>query len=185
VISDALFTLMTKIKLTLLLLALGILYSCNDADSTNETVDALNSEIASLKKQLTEQSPTPTDSLSLLLKEFNKQYKSLYQLSTGELQRVEANDKNASWGYEYRVEVYISEIYKSIYLTKIDYYGEGLRYVSSSYKIDIEKELGLFGESTNSLEFKEWVTPTKFRLITDENVYTMSIFGPREVTAKD
>lgn len=174
---------MIKIKTLFLLLTLGLLNSCDSSPSENGPTDTLLKEIASLKKQLTEQHSLPTDSLSLLLKEINKRYGSLYQLSTGELQRLETTNKGDSWGYEYRVEVYVSEIYKSIYLTKIDYYGEGHRRVASTYEVDLEKELGLLGESTNSLEFKEWISPTTFQLATTDRVYEMSILGPQEVVA--
>ena len=61
-----------------------------------------------------------------------------------------ASKKNDIYGENYRVEIYLSEIYKSVYVSHIEYYGEGMQRISKSTRIDFEKMSGITNEQTNN-----------------------------------
>jgi len=175
-------------------IALLLLAACNEQTTPNSNIeiDSLNSVIESLQSKLADQQlvidslaniKTPEsiiDSLEYSLMRKNVEFSALTQLQVGEFQRLEEEDENGTWAFEYRIEVYGSEIYKSVYLTKIEYFSESVRRVGSTHEIDIE-ELGLFGESTNSLEFVKWISATEFLLATRDSTYNLEILGPTDV----
>lgn len=192
-------TASNKMKSHLLILTIfAFVTACSDSTSNsqkNTKIDSLNTTIKSLRSEIADQqvlidsltnietSNSTIDSLKYLLKRKDVTFSALTQAQVGEFQRLEEEDENGTWAFEYRIEIYGSEIYKSVYLTKIEYYSESVRRIGSTYEIDIEGELGLFGESTNSLELVKWTSPEEFQLATRDSTYNLEIIGPTNVRA--
>tara|TARA_Y100000114_G_scaffold154224_1_gene175809 strand:- start:3937 stop:4497 length:561 start_codon:yes stop_codon:yes gene_type:complete len=176
-------------------LLLAILTSCNEptsSDNSQAQIDSLTTVTNSLQLELTKyklQIDSLTqidlindiiDSLEYALKRKDVRFSALTQSQVGEFQRLEEEDKNETWAFEYRIDVFGSEVYKSVYLTKIEYFSESIRRIGSTYEL----ELDLFGERTNSLEFVKWLSPTEFQLATRDSTYTLEILGPTNVKTK-
>ena len=180
------------------LIFLPVLTSCNEPaplddrqmeiDSLTSIVDSLSSELADNRLLIdssinANSTDSVIDSLEFALMRKDVEFSALTQAQVGEFQSLKEEDENGTWAYEYRVEVYGSEIYKSVYLTKIEYFSESARRIGSTYKIDLENELGLSGESTNSLEFVKWASDIEFQLATRDSTYNLTILGPTNVKA--
>ena len=90
------------------------------------------------------------------------------------------NTESDVYGENYRVEIYLYDIYKSVYISHVEYYGEGLKRISSRTKLDFEKMTGISGERTNSLEFNKWNDFNRFELKVGEQIYVVDINNPDE-----
>ena len=161
------------ILLTFLIL---IQTSCNQRSNT----DTLTKNLDSLKTELN-QCKAKNDSLVNALQDMDNNFESLEQLSSGEFRYVDSNSTVDYYGYNYRVEIYLSEIYKSMYLTKVEYYDEGSQRLSPSFKVDIMNTLHINDEQTNSLRFIGWKTPDKFEISVDSIKYNVSIIDSAKV----
>ena len=119
------------------------------------------------------------DSINAELKKYKTLFKTIEFLSSGEFRYIE-NEKNDIYGENYRVEIYLSEIYKSVYVSHIEYYGEGMQRISKSTRIDFEKMSGITNEQTNNLEFNKWNNFNHFELRLGEQIYGVEIKKPNE-----
>lgn len=158
-------------------------------DSLNLVIDSLKLNIE-LSEKLTgvlednKNSLKIIDSLKYVILRKNVEYSALMELHLGEFIRLEDDDENKPWGYEYRIEIYGSEIYKSVYLTKIEYIGESVRQVGSKYEIDLDQEIGISGERTNGLKFVKWLKSNEFQLTEGDEIYTLKILNSNKVKVK-
>ena len=179
------------------------LCSCqNNSDKTNSEfiskpkVDSLNTVIDSLKQKIelsrkladslsdNKHSLKTIDSLKYVILRKDVEYSALMELHLGEFIALNDDDESKPWGYQYRIEIYGSEIYKSVYLTKIEYIGEGVRQVGSKSEINLDQEIGISGEETNSLKFVQWLKDSEFQLTDGKKVYTLKIFNSNKVKVK-
>ena len=177
-----------------------IVWSCQDKVEKSRpelvlksVVDSLNIVVDSLEKklQLTElladslkniEPPSKIiDSLQQVIQRKNVEYSALMELDLGDFTRIEEADEGKPWAYQYRVEIYGSEIYKSVYLVMIEYVGEGVRQIGTMYEIDLDKEIGISGELTNGLEFIKWLAGDEFQLSDGRDIYTFKILSPHDV----
>lgn len=124
------------------------------------------------------------DSLEYVVLRKDVHFRALEHLSSGDFQRVTAETEDDIYGYNYRVEIYLSEIYKSLYITKIGYWGEGIQRIEYTFEADIENLLGINSEQTNSLEFVHWISPDVFEIKTTEGVFILEILDSKEVQLK-
>lgn len=178
----------------------AILSACSDKEKVEQStqkhdkikkelleLNDLNTVLSYLNDSLsnfTENSQSIIDSLNYALKRKEIHFNSIVQLSTGEFQRIETEDEDGTYGFNYRIEVYLSEIYKSIYLTRIEYFGEGMQRISSSHQINIEDELGISSEQTSSLNFLRWNSLTQFQISIADSIYNLQIIEPFRVIIK-
>lgn len=190
-------------------IVLSILYSCNQGSNSNQTpdnsasrlVDSLTTLITQCKEQkdsliaryksekdsLTAHYLTQNDSLNEALQDIKIHFKSLEQLSSGEFQYTDTSSSgyDNGYGYNYRIEIYLSEIYKSMYLTKVEYYGEGMQRLASRYRINLEDELNISYEATNNLQFIKWNAPTEFEFSVADRKFDASIVDSTNVQIKE
>lgn len=119
------------------------------------------------------------DSIESEFENYKTRFKALEFLSSGEFKYTE-NEESDVYGENYRVEIYLSEIYKSVYISHIQYYGEGMQRISFRTKLDFEKMTGIRSEQTNGLEFKKWNNFKHFELKLGEQIYGIEIIKPNE-----
>ncbi|WP_397447777.1 hypothetical protein [Polaribacter sp. R77954] len=131
------------------------------------------------------------DSLNLKIKSFENEinnlkrlFKTVETISSGEFQSLE-NKENEVYGEKYRVEIYLNEIYKTIYISHIEYFGEGGQKISSREKLDFEKLTGTNEEVTNNLEFLKWNNSKYFELKLNEQIYGVNIISPNKFTISE
>ena len=156
----------------LLIILTFFLFSCKGKDKKDVNlnqnikiqIDDLNSEFDSIKSEL---------------EDYKARLKSLDHLSSGEFRYIE-NEKSEIYGENYRVEIYLREIYKSVYINHIEYYGEGMQRISLRTRLDFEKITGITEEQTSNLEFKKWNNFKHFELKLGEQVYGIEIMKPDE-----
>lgn len=191
-----------KLKTFLLIGFLGVL-SCKPKSEKLKTelisksiADSLNLVIDSLKQKIelsenligrlkeNKNSLKIIDSLKYVILRKDAEYSALMELHLGEFVALNDDDESKPWGYQYRIEIYGSEIYKSVYLTKIEYIGEGARQVGSKIEIDIDKEIGISGEYTNGLKFVKWLKSNEFQLTDGKDIYTFEILDSNKVAVK-
>ncbi len=132
----------------------------------------------------TENLTSKLDSIKSELENYKTRFKALEFLSTGEFKYTE-NEESDIYGENYRVEIYLSEIYKSVYVSHIEYYGEGMQRISLRTKLDFEKMTGITSEQTNGLEFKKWNNFKHFELKLGEQIYGIEINKPNEFTISE
>ena len=101
-------------------------------------------------------------------------FKSLIQLVTGGI-RYTDNKNSDIYGENYRVEIYQSEIYRSLYITRIEYYGEGQQRISSRTRLDFENMTRKTEEQTSTMEFVKWIDFDEFQIKLNENKYHVEI----------
>lgn len=154
---------------TLYIIFLSLLFGLQACAQTSKEIERLESKI---------------DSLEYIILRKDVKFRALEYLSAGEFQRVEAETEDDIYGYNYRVEIYLSEIYKSLYVTKIGYWGEGIQRVEYTFEADIENVLGINAEQTNSLEFVHWIRSDVFEIKTSKGVYILEILDSRKVQLK-
>ena len=136
----------------------------NWEQNNNTRIDKLTSELDSIKAEL---------------RDYQTRFKSLEHLASGEFKYTE-NEESEVYGENYKVEIYSNEIYKSIYITHIEYYGEGMQRVSLRTKLDFEKMTGITSEQTNDLDFNKWNNYKHFELKLGDQIYGIEIIKPDE-----
>lgn len=119
------------------------------------------------------------DSIKAKLRDSQTRFNSLEYLSTGEFRYTE-NKESEVYGENYRVEIYLSEIYKSVYITHIKHYGEGKQRISLRTKLNFEKMTGVTSEQTNDLKFNRWSNYNHFELKLGNQIYGIEIVKPDE-----
>ena len=77
---------------------------------------------------------------------------------------IEAADEDDAYGFNYRAEIYLSEIYNSLYISRIEYYSEGVRRVGATKEVNIEGLFNINSEQTSGLEFLKRISPTEFEV---------------------
>jgi|GEM_PF-2599952 len=163
-------TVSKQIRLLTILLSLILSSEANAQQSSSSEIKRLESRIDSLEFENMRQ---------------NVRFRSLVQLSSGEFRRLDvdwqAMDDDDDYGYNYRVEIYLSEIYKSLYVSKIAYWGEGIQRIASTIEVDIETLLGLSSEGTNSLEFLDWTNHNEFRVKSMNGISRLQIIDSNQV----
>jgi len=98
------------------------------------------------------------DSLQTEINYKDAVYNNLIQLSSGEFNYYSANlNEHSPYGFNYRVEIIQSEIYRSVIVNKIEYFGEGFVVIKEVSKLDIENLLNINSEMTSQLEFVKWI----------------------------
>ena len=135
-----------------------------EQNNNNTQIDKLTSELDSIKTEL---------------RVSQTRFNTLEHLSTGEFRYIENNESEA-YGENYRVEIYFSEIYKSVYITHIKYYGEGRQQISMRTKLNFEKMTGVSSEQTNDLKFNKWNNYNHFELKLGNQIYGIEIVKPDE-----
>jgi hypothetical protein len=130
---------------------------------------AIERQIDSLTREM--------DSVINELRVYKTRFKSIEYISTGKFRNIE-NGENEVYGENYRVEIYLSEIYKTIYISHIEYYGEGMQRISSRKQLDFEKFTGILSEQTNKLEFRKWNNYKQFELRLGNQIYVVKIVKP-------
>ncbi len=113
------------------------------------------------------------DSLRTELRALETRLASIEFLTTGEM--IETDDSTEVYGYSFRIEIRQSEIYRSLFLTKVEYYGESHTRVVKTVKVDIEKILDLNEEETSALQFKAWLTPSEFEVSVGTRTFALQI----------
>ena len=154
-------------KRILVILLISLSFSCkNNTEKGNnlnlkniEKIDSLNLKISSFENEVND---------------LKNLFKTVETISSGEFQYVE-NGENEVYGENYRVEVYLNEIYKTVYISHIEYFGEGMQKISSRKKLDFEKLTGINEEMTSKLEFLKWNNSKHFELKLAEQVYGVKI----------
>ena len=122
------------------------------------------------------------DSLEYELLRNQLKFNSLIHLSSGELfQNKVTEEENDFYYSNYRVEIYLSEIYKSLYITKIDHFGEGGLRISSSHEVDLEKIDNVNSETTSSLKFIRRIDFDAFEVCLIDKSFIFKIISPNEV----
>ena len=76
----------------------------------------------------------------------------------------------------------LSEIYKSLCISRIEYFSEGVRRNGKTMEIDTERILEISSESTSGLNFIGWSPPTEFDIAVHSNHFTMKINEDLSVT---
>jgi hypothetical protein len=135
----------------------------------------LNQEIKTQNDNLTSE----LDAIKSELEDYKIRLKSLEHLSSGEFRYTE-NEESEVYGENYRVEIYLSEIYKSVYINHIEYYGEGMQRISLRTRLDFEQITGITEEQTSNLEFKKWNDFKHFELKLGEQLYGIEIIKPNK-----
>lgn len=128
-------------------------------ERTEKQLNRLNSELDTIRTQLFD---------------YQNRFDKLEYLSTGEFKNIESKDSDV-YGENYRVEIYLNEIYKSIYITRIEYFGEGGKRITSRKRIDFEKMTGTTEEQTSDLEFLKWINDDEFEIKSDTQIYHIEI----------
>ncbi|MDQ3291014.1 MAG: hypothetical protein M3Q05_06955 [Bacteroidota bacterium] len=160
--------------------------SCNKVNSPNQELTKTNSfNQLNLLKSKVKYLNKVTDSLKTELQRQEIKFRSLEEASTGEFIENKTDKENKFYGFNYRIEIYISEIYKFLYLTKVDFFGEGSSRISSTYKIDLEKELNISSEETNDLHFVKWTSPSEFEIQVNNKTYTIKVISFQKVEIKN
>lgn len=150
-------------KILFILLPLFLLACNNEKNKGAEAqTDSLSVELASVKSELDN---------------YKNRFKALEYLSSGEFRYTE-NKESDVYGEKYRVEIYRSEIYKSVYISHIEYYGEGVQRISSRSKLEFEKMTGISSERTSGLVFNQWIDFKHFELKLGEHIYSIEINEP-------
>jgi|TARA_B110000090_G_C13180869_1_gene369203 hypothetical protein len=130
-------------------------------------------------KVQTENLTSELDSIKSELQNYKTRFIGLEYLSSGEFRYTE-NEESDIYGENYRIEIYLSEIYKSVYVSHIEYYGEGMQRISLRTRLDFEKVTGITSEQSNGLEFKKWNNFKHFELKLGEQIYGIEIIKPNE-----
>ncbi|PSR55394.1 hypothetical protein AHMF7605_18730 [Adhaeribacter arboris] len=160
--------------------------SCNKVSPSRKKLTKLNpvEQLDSLRLTLNNLLKT-NDSLKTELQRWKREFNSLIEASSGEFTDTEAKDDNEAYGFTYRIEIYLSEIYKSLYLTKVESYGEGSQRIGSTFKINLEKELNISPEETNDLKFIKWNSPAEFKISVNKKTSIIQIINPQKVEIID
>ena len=159
-------------KSTILLFLLGGCFAIEVSAQSNE-IDRLQSKI---------------DSLEYVILRQNVKFNALVQLSSSEYRNLDVDWKTIGdddiYGFNYRIGIYLSEIYKSLYITKIGYFSEGIQRIEYTFEVDIESLLGINSEETNSLEFVQWVNQNEFEIKTTKGSVVLEILDSKQVRLK-
>lgn len=106
--------------------------------------------------------------------ELSSKINNIHFLSTGKIIDVETEDPEV-YGKAYRVEIYINNNHKTIYVKEIEYFGEGSMRLVNERKIPLERILKINPVEASELEFKEWIGSNKFLITLKDNVYSIDI----------
>lgn len=165
------------IKLTFGIAIIASIFSYRGTDtyepSSNTTDSLIN--LISMRDQ-------KTDSLFFDLGAYESRFRGLVFSSSGNFEYLDSESEEDPYGHNYRVEIYLSEIYKSLLISHIVYFGEGNQKIGSQIKVDPEKELGIGHEETNSFEFVQWISPKDFEIQFKDNMYRIVIMDGSTVT---
>ena len=157
---------------TVLLFLLGSLFAIEVSAQSNE-IDRLQSKI---------------DSLEYVILRQNVMFKGLVQLSSSDYRNLDVDWKTLGdydiYGFNYRIEIYLSEIYRSLYITKIGYWGEGVQRIEYTFEVDIESLLGINSEETSSLKFLRWISQNEFEIKTTKGTVILEILDTQKVQIK-
>jgi len=162
-------------KRILIILLIFSLFSCQN-EKKREINWQQNVELNKIKTQI-DSLTLELDSIKVELRDYQTRFKSLEYLSSGEFKYTE-NEESEIYGENYRVEIYLNEIYKSIYISHIEYYGEGMQRVSLRTRLNLEKMTGITSEQTSDLEFNKWNTYKHFELKLGDQIYGIEIIKP-------
>lgn len=122
------------------------------------------------------------DSLQAHINYKNVFYNNLIHLSSGEFKYyTENNNEFSPYGFNYRVEIIQSEIYRSILINKIEYFGEGSAIVSEKSNLDIENLLKINSEMTSQIEFVKWTEFNVFILKDFKKYYKLKIYSSEKI----
>ena len=158
-------------QILIIIICLTIL-SCGQQKKENpSSIDT--TELTKTKKQL-HQLSIERDSVKEELRDLTIRFKSLIQLVTGGI-RYTDNKNSDIYGENYRVEIYQSEIYRSLYITRIEYYGEGQQRISARTRLDFENMTRKTEEQTSTMEFVKWIDFDEFQIKLNENKYHVEI----------
>jgi len=130
-------------------------------------------------KVKTEKLSFEIDSIKSELENYKTKFITLEYLSSGEFRYTE-NEENDIYGENYRVEIYLSEIYKTVFISHVEHYGEGIQRINLRTKIDFEKMTGINAEQMSGLVFKKWNSFNEFELKLGEQIYGIEIVKPDE-----
>ena len=158
-------------KILIIILTFSLLSCKNEKKKDTITKQDIKVQTDNLTSKL--------DSIKTELENYKTRFKTLEYLSSGEFKYTE-NEESDVYGENYRVEIYLSEIYKSVYISHIEYYGEGMQRISLRTKLDFEKMTGITSEQTNGLEFKKWNNFKHFEIKSGEQIYGIEIIKPNE-----
>ena len=158
-------------KILIIILTFSLLSCKNEKKKDTITKQDIKVQTDNLTSKL--------DSIKTELENYKTRFKTLEYLSSGEFKYTE-NEESDVYGENYRVEIYLSEIYKSVYISHIEYYGEGMQRISLRTKFDFEKMTGITSEQTNGLEFKKWNNFKHFEIKLGEQIYGIEIIKPNE-----
>ncbi|MAB49659.1 MAG: hypothetical protein CMC05_13620 [Flavobacteriaceae bacterium] len=158
-------------KILIIILTFSLLSCKNEKKKDTITKQDIKVQTDNLTSKL--------DSIKTELENYKTRFKTLEYLSSGEFKYTE-NEESDVYGENYRVEIYLSEIYKSVYISHIEYYGEGMQRISLRTKLDFEKMTGITSEQTNGLEFKKWNNFKHFEIKLGEQIYGIEIIKPNE-----
>lgn len=158
-------------KILIIILTFSLLSCKNEKKKNTITKQDIKVQTYNLTSKL--------DSIKSELENYKTRFKTLEHLSSGEFKYTE-NEESYVYGENYRVEIYLSEIYKSVFISHIEYYGEGMQRISLRTKLDFEKMTGITSEQTNGLEFKKWNNFKHFELKLGEQIYGIEIIKPNE-----
>ncbi len=169
---------MTRYFTTAILIIL-IFLSCKQTNTFDKGLvnDAYLTKIDSIKNV--------NESLVIELENQKNQFKSLEFASSGDMIETETISDTVAYGFNYRVEIYLSEIYKSLYVTKIEYFGEGMQRIRNTNSVNLVEKLNINHEFTNGLEFVSWHTPTIFEIKIHDKKYILTINSDETTEIKE
>ncbi|MCO6357723.1 hypothetical protein [Roseivirga pacifica] len=121
------------------------------------------------------------DSTKNKLLQYEKDRNYLEFAKLGEYQSYDSKEGNKADGFNYRIEVYGSEIYRYFYISKIEHTGEVRRQQILKNEINIETLLGIYSEQSGNVKFQSWNSPNTFSLTHLDTTYNLTITLTGEV----
>ncbi len=167
-------------KLLTIFLTLVVLASTSCSDSRTDNNSGQSSD--SLRSIVVKNQAT-IDSLVKLLGRQRLRESSLEFLSTGDI--IEVNGPDGIYGHSFRVEIYQSEIYKSLFISQINHFGESQSKLLGTKKFEIVKELKINNEATSNLQFSKWLTPTEFEVTVGDKKFGFSIINLDDIKVQE
>ena len=182
---------------TIIILIITTLLSCNQRSAeknsnSNERIQELEMKVNQLiavnhllksendsLKEVSHYLLTNFENINNELSRFIASFAELKYLTSSKFRYLQ-NQVDDIYGENYRVEIYQSEIYRSVYVTRIEYYSEGIARITSSERININNLKNISDEDTNSLRFVEWTDFNQFKINIRERDFMIEILDPKK-----
>ena len=124
---------------------------------------------------------TDIEKINNELKIISRRFTTIKYLTSSDFQYIK-NQKDDIYGENYRVEINQAEIYRSVYISRIEYFNEGLQRITSREKLNIDNLSEIIPEDTSSLEFIKWIDFNKFIINIRDRNFVVKILNPKTFT---